>query len=216
MPKTLLIESQYLGSIHYFARLLHHGQVLIEKQEHYMKASYRNRCYIAMPTGKLLLSVPLQKGRNKQRRRCMKNVKIAYSYKWRKQHWKSLAAAYRSSPYFEFYEDDFEPFFQKKYTYLFDLNEELTHLILGLLQADVQINYTQAFEKQYDDKKYLDFRSAILPSPKKQQIDSLFTPPTYQQVFENYTGFLPNLSIVDLLFAEGPNASMFLKLINQQ
>lgn len=205
--RTLLIESQYAGSIHYYARLLHHRKVLIEQHEHFQKATYRNRCYIAMPDDKLRLSIPLEKGR--QQRRSMKDMKISYDWDWQKLHWNSLTSAYRSSPYFEFYEDDIAPFFlEKKITYLMDFNDELHRFIMDAIHVgkQVKLERTTHFEKQYNPLEVLDFRSAILPSENKSRKDEVFKVPVYHQVFENKIDFLPNLSIFDLLFAEGPKS----------
>ncbi len=210
--RTLLIESQYAGSIHYYARLLHHRKVLIEQYEHFQKATYRNRCYIAMPNGKLRLSIPLEKGR--QQRRNMRDMKISYDWDWQKLHWNSLTSAYRSSPYFEFYEDDLSPFFlEKKTTYLMDFNEALRHFIIDAINVgrEIKLERTSRFEKQYLPLKVLDFRSAILPSKSKSRKDAAFEVPIYHQVFENKINFLPNLSIFDLLFAEGPKSLVILE-----
>lgn len=208
-PNTLIIESQYLGSIHYYARLLHHKTVWIEQEEHYEKGTYRNRCHIVMPDGLLRLSIPLEKG--KHQRRPMKDIRISYNDNWQKLHWRSLETAYRSSPYFEYYEDDFQPFYTKKYDYLIDFNQKLCTLILGLLEEKISLSFTNSFEKKYSSTDYTDFRSFIHPKPNKQQIDPLFTPPTYHQVFENKLPFVPNLSIIDLLFAEGPQTASILR-----
>ncbi len=203
---TLLIESQHVGNIHYYARMLYHGKVLLEQEEHWLKASYRNRCYIALPDGALRLSVPIEKGR--QQRRPLKDIKIAYTHRWRSLHWTSLCTAYRSSPYFEYYEDDLAPLYEQKFTYLVEFNQAINQQILSLLQiseSDLQITPTQTFQKVYTDENILDFRSAILPQQHRCRKDELFTPPVYHQVFENKTQFIPNLSIYDLMFAEGPN-----------
>ncbi len=209
--KTLLIESQYAGNIHYYARMLHHGKVLMERHEHFQKASFRNRCYIAMPDGVMRLSIPMQKGRSN--RRTINEMKISYEWDWQKHHWNSFMAAYRSSPYFEYYEDDLYALYTRKMVYLLDFNEHICHFVLEAINAKslIDIQYTEEFEKKYDESKVLDFRSAILPSKERSRPDSLFEAPVYHQVFEKKTGFLPNLSIFDLLFAEGPKALLVLK-----
>ncbi len=201
--KCLVIESQYLGSIQYYAYLTAHSKALIEQYEYYEKGSYRNRAYIATPNGQLMLSVPLKRG--KHQRKLMKDVEIAYDMDWQKRHWQSLASAYRSSPYFEFYEDVLEPIYQKKVKYLMDWNESLNALIFSQLELPTSYELTSEFNKKYNTNNFVDKRSAIHPKTKKHQLDTLFTPPTYHQVFSNKVPFLPNLSILDLLFAEGPN-----------
>ncbi|MGB0932530.1 MAG: WbqC family protein, partial [Chitinophagales bacterium] len=144
--KTLLIESQYAGTIQYYARMLHHGKVLVEKYEHFQKATYRNRCYIAMPDGKMRLSIPMEKGRS--HRRTIKDMKISYEWDWQKHHWNSFMAAYRSSPYFEYYEDDLQPFYTNKMVYLMDFNQQLCDFVLNAINAQtlIDIQYTQEFE----------------------------------------------------------------------
>ncbi|MFK7903966.1 MAG: WbqC family protein [Chitinophagales bacterium] len=209
--RTLLIETQYAGNLHYYARMLHHGKVQIEQYEHFQKASYRNRCYIAMPDGPLRLSVPVVKGRAK--RRIVKEMKISYDWEWQRHHWNSFMSAYRSSPYFEYFEDDLRPLYEKKMDYLIDFNLQLDDFVITAINAqdDIQIERTPKFQKTPNSETTFDFRSAILPSTSRSKPDSLFTHPVYHQVFESKTGFVPNMSILDLLFAEGPKSLLILK-----
>jgi len=203
--KHLLIEAQYWGSIAYFSLLKKHGYALIEQHEHYVKSSYRNRCHIATPNGQLVLSVPLVSGRNQ--RRTMHQVGIYNQERWQKLHWDSLCYAYRRSPYFEFYEDDLEPFFKTPYDNLLAYNLTTTRFILDLLQLEVKLELTTEYIDP-NNENYLDYRSAI--SPKKGLQKGIKTCSEYHQVFNDKHGFLPNLSILDLLFNEGPNAVSFL------
>ena len=192
----LLIEMQYLGSISYYRELLRYKEILIEAHENFEKSTFRNRCYIASPNGKLRLTVPVEGG--KGQRALYSEIKIDYEQDWQKIHWQSLASCYRNSPYFEFYEDRFEPFYSQRFETLFDFNKKMMNLMLELLKINLQIEYTTSYQKQYADAD--DFRSRILPG---NQLDTVIK---YRQVFENKTGFLPDLSIVDLLFCEGPHA----------
>ena len=209
--KTLLIESQYFGSIHYFARILYHGKVMIEQHEHYIKSTFRNRCIIASPQGALRLSVPLLKG--KHQKKAFKDIEIAYHHPWQKQHWNSLCSAYRSTPYFEYYEDDIEPLFRDKQTrFLMEFNMECMQFVLSALSINIDFSFTDGFEKDYTEStNLLDFRSLIHPKKEATNVDSIYVRPQYYQVFEKKTGFLPNLSILDLLFAEGPNTTAILE-----
>ena len=207
VKKNLLIESQYLAPIVYWQTLQQYEQIFIEQYEHFVKASYRNRCYIVTPNGLLLLSVPILHGRNK--RRAAKDVMISYEHKWQKNHWDSIATAYRRSPYFEYYEDEFYPFYHTKKKYLLDFYEKQFNWIAEQLQFDLNIKRTEAFEYTPNEDTE-DLRSAIHPNPKKDRITKSMTLPTYHQVFEEKIGFFPNVSIIDLLFAEGPNASTVL------
>jgi hypothetical protein len=174
--------------------------LLIEKQEHYPKQTFRNRTSIAGPNGKLDLTVPVQKGSNAKK--AFKDVKISYEDQWQRIHWLSLETSYRSSSYFEFYEDDFAPFYQKKYEFLFDYNIALFEVILKLLKMPVTYNFTQTYESAPNN--FIDLRSVF--TPKKE---SVYQNKPYYQAFEDRNGKLNNMSIVDLLFNQGPQASKF-------
>jgi hypothetical protein len=206
---AILLESQYLAPVQYYAKLVQYPKVYIEKHEHFIKSSYRNRCYLASPDGPLRLSVPLKHGKSNERK-TITEVKIFHGNNWRHKHWQSLCSIYRTTPYFEFYEDRFEPFYEKEYEYLFDFNEDLLEFILSLLDIEVDIEYTKSFEKDPPDD-IRDFRSGILPHTDKGKPDPDFTPPRYKQIFEDRTGFLPNMSIVDLLYNKGPDTIQYLR-----
>lgn len=193
---NLLIEMQYLGSISYYRKLLQAQHILVEAQENFEKSTYRNRCYIASPNGKLRLTIPVEGG--KGQRALYSEVRIDYGHNWQKIHWQSLTSCYRNSPYFEFYEARFEPFYAERFDKLFEFNKQLMELIAELLRVDLPVAYTTSYQKQPDDAE--DFRSRFLPA---QINDSGIH---YRQVFQEKTGFLPDLSIVDLLFSEGPHA----------
>ena len=137
----------------------------------------------------------------------MKDVRISDDWNWQKIHWQTLCTFYRRSPYFEYYEDDFAPFYEKKCEFLFQYNMELLEMINGLLGLDKELVLTEKYESTYDTLE--DLRNVI--HPKIDIAESGFTPPKYIQVFESKTQFFPNLSIVDLLFNEGPNAVNLLK-----
>ena len=203
--KQLLIEMQYLGSIDYYRKLQQYGDVIIERHENFVKSTYRNRCYISGPNGKLRLSIPLNKG--KQQRSRYTEIKIDYDYDWQRIHWNSICSAYRRSPYFEFYEHRFERFYKENFEYLFDFNHELTELILELLGLDVNLEFSKAYQKSVPED-VIDYRSKIIP--KGDLFKGDIPIPKYRQVFEDRVGFFENLSIVDLLFNEGPHSKEFL------
>ena len=205
-----VVESQYLGCIAYYAHLLHYGGAQIERFEHFEKATYRNRCYILMPAGKLRLSVPLMRGRS-QSRTIMKDVRIAHQHNWQKLHWHSMETAYRSSPFFEYFEDKLYPFYhEKKFDFLLDLNNELNDLLLRLMHVKIRLTSTAAYHKHLPDGA-IDLRSAILPNKLKSRFHPNFECLPYEQVFTPTSGFVPNLSVVDLLFNEGKNAASHLR-----
>ncbi len=133
---------------------------------------------------------------------------IDYDTNWQKLHWKSIESAYRSSPFFEFYEDDLKPFYEKKYKFLLDFNIEIQNMVLEHLDIDVNLKFTDKYchilTEEIDD-----LREKI--HPKKKENDPDFITVEYTQVFQGKYGFIPNLSIIDLLFNEGPNAIEALK-----
>jgi hypothetical protein len=203
----LILPIAYLGNIDYYAQLMAADEVLIELNEHYVKQSFRSRCFIYGANGKLNLTVPIH--RNNAQRTPIKDIRINNNEQWQKLHWRSLESAYRSSPYFEFYEDDLMPFYQKEFTFLKDLNEALHEKMLEWLQLEVNSIFTSEYQNEYDG--VTDLRSTF--HPRNTAINPQVTTAKYIQVFESKCGFIPNLSIVDLLFNEGPNASTFLQNI---
>lgn len=201
MNNIVLLSSAYLGPIQYYSKLKQYKESIIEHHEHFPKQTYRSRCEVYSPNGILTLSIPLIKRNHRQ---TIKDIKISYEYDWQKLHWRSLESCYRRSPFFEYFEDDFLPFYSnKKFDFLVDLNEELNQEILKLLKLKPNYSFSKEYLRSYPDAD--DFRDII--SPKESlSIDTQFTPNTYMQVFEPRHGFLPNLSVIDLLFNEGSKA----------
>lgn len=204
----ILLELQYLPPVQYFTKWIKYEQVWIEQHENYLKGSYRNRCHIAGVNGPLRLSIPLLKGKNEQQN--IREARIAYHEPWQSQHWQSITSAYGNAPFFPFYGEEIAPFFQKKYEFLFDLNRELMQCLLRLIGLPEELNFTQTFEKK-PDAGILDFRNGIFPKKHRQKKDEAFQPVHYSQVFQEKNGFLPNLSILDLLFCTGPQALLILE-----
>lgn len=202
MEKGILLPSFYLAPIAYYRHILQcEGKILLERHEHFPKQTYRNRASIHAANGILNLTIPIKKS-NVPLRSQLKDVQISYEDDWQRLHWMTLQSAYRRSAYFEFYEDDFVGFYQQEYPYLFEFNQALNELILRLLRIDKPIIETQSYEESYSD--VLDLRTSI--HPKKNERPN--TP--YFQVFEPKNGFIPNLSIVDLLFNQGPESRNYL------
>ncbi len=196
----ILLPTAYMGNIEYFKLIARYPEITIEIYEHYIKQSYRNRASIYGANGKLDLIVPVVKG--KSQRKLVKDTQIANSDNWQKIHWRSIESAYRTSPYFEFYESEFMVFFQKRYHWLLDLNNELTKFILDKINLNVRINYTTAY---ITDTVFLDYRQSFDPRQ-----ESIFNGVPYNQVFQNKHGFLSNLSVIDLLFNLGPEAALYI------
>ncbi|WP_365334722.1 WbqC family protein [uncultured Mucilaginibacter sp.] len=202
MENGAVLPMFYLPPVEYFTVLNNNkSNVLIEKHEHFPKQTYRNRAHVYTPDGLLSLVVPVIKGSKVHT--AVKDVKISYDFNWQRLHWMSLQACYRRSAYFEFYEDDFARFYEDKFDYLFDYNEQLLSMILKFLKLPAKLTYTEEYHRAYDD--LADYRNSI--HPKK---DAAFEQKPYFQVFEERKGFLKNLSIVDLLFNQGPQAISYL------
>ncbi len=202
MEKGAIFPLFYLPPIEYFSKMLVHKEnIILENAENFQKQSYRNRATIHSPNGKLDLTVPVIKGSKSHTN--VKEVKISYDFQWQRLHIMGLQTSYRSSAYFEYYEDDLNHFYEKKWDFLYDYNEEMLHLILKFLKLKIKYSYTEEFEKTFPD--FADYRNSI--HPKRTSIDN-FKP--FFQVFEDRNGFLPNLSIVDLLFNQGPQSLTFL------
>lgn len=203
MQNTAILPLFYLPPVGYFSLLQKLGEdFLIEKHEHLAKQTYRNRASIYSPNGKLDITVPVVKGAKTHTK--MKDVRISYDFNWQRLHWLSLESCYRSSAYFEFYEDELSRFYTNKFEFLFDYNLELLEWLNKKLKLNKSFGVT---EEYFDDiQPELDFRSAM--SPKKQE--DIVNNKSYYQVFEDKHQFLPNLSIVDLLFNQGPQARLYL------
>jgi hypothetical protein len=197
------LSTAYLAPVQYYCKMISFDSVMMETNENYLKQTYRNRCMIATANGIQSLSVPVE---NPKTDKCpIKDIRISDHGKWRHLHWQALVSAYGMSPFFEYYQDDFAPFYERKHEFLFDLNEQLRLLVCELLDIQPNVKYTTA----YNTVVQHDFREII--RPKHTGIDDSFKPQPYYQVFQHKYGFLPNLSIVDLLFTMGPEAVLVLK-----
>lgn len=193
----------YLGNVQYFTKLVNADLVYVEQYEHYQKQSYRNRCCIAGANGVLTLSIPVEKDHG--RKMPIRDVKIDYSQAWQQNHWRAIISSYSSSPFFEYYADDIRPFYENRETFLFDYNLKLTELVTELLSVNVTIVLTDTYKVETRFPQH-DYRQSISPKQRLAKPDLLFNPNNYFQVFAQRFGFIPNLSIIDLLFNEGPNA----------
>lgn len=205
MHAKAIVEIQYLPCIQYISKWYLYEEVLLEAHENYSKGSYRNRSMIGTSMGPRRLSIPLQKGKNSGTP--IRDIKIANENDWQLQHWRSIRTAYNSAPYFEFYQDYFLPFYEKKYDFLWDFNAQLLETIFSILGKKVDVKTTDDFEKK-PDPAYMDLRNVI--SPKVKTPDPNFNLTPYGQVFEANQGFQENLSVIDLIFSMGPASSLTL------
>ncbi|MFS4469337.1 WbqC family protein [Maribacter sp. 2210JD10-5] len=201
-----LLHPTYFPTIHSFSIQLNHD-VIWEIYDNYQKQTYRNRTYICTDRGKHMLSIPIVHVGNATGRQVYRNIKLDNSYKWQRQHWRTLETAYRTSPFFEFYEDDIKPLFEVSFDTLMNFNFETIKTICDCLQVPISNRQTEYFETTPKNVRDLRF----LANAKRQH----FSPnPEYMQVFNSKHGFVPNLSILDLLFNLGPNTSSYLKALD--
>lgn len=195
----LLLHPVYFPNVRTLSCLLK-GSVTWEIHDNYQKQTYRNRCYISTDRGKHMLNIPIQHVGGSSGRQLYKEVRLDNTYRWQRQHWRSLETAYRSAPFFEFFEDSLRPLFEKPFGHLLDFNLETTAVLCELLGLPFPTLQTAGFQEspegQWDGRFLVNAKS-----------ESLVKMPTYLQVFGDRHGFVENLSGLDLLFNEG-NASV--------
>jgi len=204
----LILSSAYFGPVQYFSRFINQPAIKIEQYDHYIKQTYRNRCIIGSAAGPLTLSVPVKRKRGKKT--LVKDVRVDYDTNWRKIHLLGIISCYNSSPYFEYLRDDIEPFFYKKYNFLIDMNMAITRKMLECTGIDCRAELSSHYEPYESSSGIADYREIIHPKINMEE-DECFLPIPYTQVFSNETGFLPNLSILDLIFNTGKEAGNILK-----
>lgn len=200
----VLIDLQYLPSTQFFSTLLQFDEIVLECNEHYVKQSYRNRSYILGANKVEMLIVPVIDGNKKI---LVKDIQIDYQQKWPEIHWRTIKAAYGKSPFFEFFGEYFQQTLQKKPQFLRDLNYELLTICLKLLQVNKTISLTENYKKEPENGVF-DARGLINPK-KDSETGIYYQPVAYQQNFGNE--FVPNLSIIDLLFCRGNQSLGILK-----
>lgn len=199
-----LLSTAYLPPVEYMSVIYRSDIVEIEQCENYQKQSYRSRCHIYSANGPLPLIIPVE--RSGTHSIPVKDIRIDYSRRWQQQHWRAIVSAYRMSPFFEYYEDDFAPFYTKEEPFLFDFNTKLTELLLSLTGIRKSISFTEIYRKE-TGTGVTDFRELI--HPKRESLTEMKNG-QYHQVFAHKSGFIPNLSSLDLLFNEGPDSISYL------
>ncbi|WP_333810418.1 WbqC family protein [Flavobacterium sp.] len=201
---NILIHPTYFPSISHYVAILQADSVTLEMEDNFQKQTNRNRMYIYSPNGIQMLNIPIKHSKDKHQK--YKDVRIENDFGWQKNHFKSLEAAYRTSPFFEYFEDDFRPLFEKKHEFIMDLNLEIFELVNESL--GIQIATEKTTEYFHEVPNYMDFRYLANGKKDTTQLEE------YTQVFGDKHGFINNLSILDLLFNEGRYAVDYLK--NQQ
>ena len=198
---TLLLSTTYCGPVQWYQKLYRSQAVEIEQWETFQKQTYRNRCLIATTGGVLPLSIPIEHGDSM----LMRDIRISDHGNWRRLHWNALQSAYGESPFFEYYQDDFRPFYEQRWTYLIDFNEAIRRVVCQLIDFEPQVRLSADFRKPGGPD---DYRYTITPKHQQAEPDATFKP--YYQVYRQKHGFLPNLSILDLLFNMGPESIYYL------
>ena len=202
----LVFPALYNGPINYYARLVRQKEITLEQHDSYSKQSYRNRCLIMGPNGVIALSIPVIKWMGSKT--LLKDVRIDYDSHWNRIHWKSLVAAYSSSPFFEYLADDLSPFYGRRFTFLIDLNHRLLEFSLVQLGIEIPVARSDSFAPITSEQ---DPRHFIHPKKNQAEADPGFNPEKYHQVFSDRHGFQSNLSILDLLFNLGPESLNYLQ-----
>ncbi len=205
MTNAVLLSTAYFAPTPFYTLTIQSPKIYIEQFENFTKQTYRNRCVILGANGPISLIVPVVKGRGPKT--LIKDLKISYDVDWQRNHWRTIFSAYNSSPFFDYYKDEIELFFEQKPKFLLDYNLQINETICDLLEIENTIVLTEDFEKPADD--VLNLREVI--SPKNKTLNHQFQLITYTQVFGEKFGHVPNLSIIDLLFNEGPNSFTILE-----
>lgn len=200
-PKILL-STAYFAPTPYFCAIASGRQAFIEAHERYVKQTYRTRCEILGANGVLPLVAPVVRVHGQKTP--IRDVRIDYTQAWQRAHWRSLVSAYGSSPFFAHYADEIAPLFGRREPFLFDLNMRITRLMCELTGICAEPLPTDAYREAADD--VLDLRRSLSPKSIRRQRGSAFAATEYYQVFSQKFGFVPHLSILDLLFNEGPEA----------
>ena len=200
---NILIHPTYFPSISHFAAIVQAEKVTFEMEDNFQKQTNRNRTYIYSPNGIQLLNIPVKHSKIAHQK--TKDIQIENDFDWQKQHFKSLEAAYRSSPFFEYFEDDLLPIFEKKHSFLMDLNLEVFDLITRCLRMKIEYSTTTEYFHEINSEEITDFRFLANGKKDHSQFES------YTQVFDDKFGFINNLSVLDLVFNEGKFALDYLK-----
>lgn len=198
---TAIFSTAYFPPIQFFSKLKQNSTILLEKHETYPKQTYRNRCEIYSANGRMALTIPIVKP--KGNRTPIDEVLIDHSDPWATKHWRAIESAYRRSAYFELLEHEFAPLYKQEWPSLWAFNKATIAKAIEIFELNSEIIETEMFVKGYSSN-VSDFRNSISPKLNFAKCDLEFTPKPYFQVFSDKFGFIPNLSILDLIFNYGP------------
>lgn len=202
---SCILASAYFPPVQWMQKLHRYRHAIIERNDNFQKQTFRNRCLIATANGVQALTVPIEKYEGAK---CpMRDIRISDHGEWRHLHWNAIVSAYGESPFFDYYADDLHPFFERKWTYLFDFNMEIARKLCELLDVRPHIELTDTYADA-EAVRADDFRDAI--RPKHPLPDPSFEPRPYYQVYASRHGFQPNMSVLDLLCNEGPEGIFWL------
>lgn len=203
---NLIAELQYFGPVDLYKNISQNSNIVFELYDRFQKMSFRNRCWVVGAEGPLLLSIPLEEGRDQ--RKLSREVRLSSRYPWQSSHWKTIVSCYNRSPWFEYYRDSLEALYRQKFDLLVDWNLACFNWTLEKLKWQNPVELSTEYQPSYPADTYLDWRNKLMP----KSIAANFPEPVlYRQVFEDRIGFIPHMSILDLLFCEGPAAGAILR-----
>ena len=200
----IILESNYFPCISYFKELANSTAVSIDQHESFKKMSFRNRCIVVGANGLINLTVPVEGGRNTKQ--MVKDVRISYAENWQQQHWKTILSSYAKSPFFEYYQNEIEQLIKKKNTFLIDKNMEIIYWFVKKFKLQTIVKLSSSTQSEL---AIIDFSCINKWMPSKYVEDN-GTAIVYNQMFEDKLGFKENVSVLDLIFCEGPSKNILI------
>jgi hypothetical protein len=202
---NLIIESQYFAPSIFYKTSYNFSDIVFEQCETYQKMSFRNRCQIAGAQGVVDLSIPLVGGRSQKG--LIRDVRIAADRSWQVRHWRTIASCYNRSPWFDYYRDGLETLYRKPADFLIDWNQQCLEWSFRVLGMTRVIRRTEEYREVYAAGEGVDWRGRLVPRDREKWEDM----PRYSQVFEERIGFIPHLSVLDLVFCKGREAIRYIR-----